>query len=42
MTNDELKHVIAQLLQDAQRIQQLEPNAGTAARIAEAKKALTN
>ncbi|WLS77250.1 hypothetical protein Q3V30_12190 [Erwinia pyri] len=38
--NEELKYVIAQLLQDAQRIQQLEPNAGTEARISTAKNAL--
>ncbi|MGO2458792.1 MAG: hypothetical protein ACTH8P_01265 [Ewingella sp.] len=35
---EELKHIIAQLLQDAQRIQQIEPNAGTAARIETAMK----
>lgn len=40
MSNEDLKHIIAQLLQDAQRIQQIEPNAGTAARIEEAKAAL--
>ncbi|BEN40810.1 hypothetical protein PTR23_25775 [Serratia nevei] len=42
MSNDDLKHIIAKLLQDAQRIQQLEPNAGTAARIEEAKEALAS
>lgn len=40
MSNDDLKYIIARLLQDAQRIQQIEPNAGTAARIEEAKSAL--
>lgn len=42
MNNEELKHIIAKLLQDAIRIQQLEPNAGTAARIEEAKAALNS
>lgn len=40
MSNEDLKHIIAKLLQDAQRIQQIEPNAGTAARIEEAEAAL--
>lgn len=31
--NNERKELIAMLLEDARRIQQLEPNAGTAARI---------
>ncbi|ENB0845592.1 TPA: hypothetical protein P7X50_002510 [Escherichia coli] len=33
MNETELKHVIALLLEDAKRLQQLEPNAGTEARI---------
>ncbi|EPE8579293.1 hypothetical protein ACSGW2_004693, partial [Escherichia coli] len=33
MNETELKHVIALLLEDAKRLQQLEPNAGTGARI---------
>lgn len=33
MSEQELKHVIALLLEDAKHLQQLEPNAGTAARI---------
>lgn len=37
---EELKHVIALLLEDAKRLQQIEPNAGTEARIAQAKEAL--
>lgn len=37
---EELKHVIALLLEDAKRLQDLEPNAGTETRIAQAKKAL--
>ncbi|WP_156103044.1 hypothetical protein [Erwinia sp. 9145] len=41
MNEDDIKMLIAQLMQDAQRIQQIEPNAGTAARIEAAKKALT-
>nr|WP_241013000.1 hypothetical protein [Shigella dysenteriae] len=36
----ELKHVIALLPEDAKRLQQLEPNAGTGARIWLAKEAL--
>lgn len=40
MSVDDIKTVIAQLLQDAQRIQQIEPNAGTAARIESAKSVL--
>lgn len=32
MNETELKHVIALLLEDAKRLQQLEPNAGTGAR----------
>lgn len=36
-TADELAHMVAKLLQDAQRRQEIEPNAGTAARIAEAR-----
>lgn len=42
MSNENLKHIIAKLLQDAQRFQELEPNAGTAARIEEAKAALAS
>lgn len=38
--NNELKELIAMLLEDARRIQQLEPNAGTAARIVAAQKVL--
>ncbi|NQF31003.1 hypothetical protein FCI57_14690 [Enterobacter asburiae] len=37
---EELKHVIALLLEDAKRLQQIEPNAGTETRIAQAKDAL--
>ncbi|EOS93826.1 hypothetical protein LU631_12120 [Erwinia tracheiphila] len=37
---EELKHVIALLLEDAKRLQQLEPDAGTEARIWIAKEAL--
>lgn len=40
MHETELKHVIALLLEDAKRLQQVEPNAGTEARILLAKKAL--
>ena len=40
MDNVELKHVIALLLEDAKRLQELEPNAGTEARIWLAKDAL--
>lgn len=40
MEEKELKHVIALLLEDAKRRQELEPNAGTAARIEGAKAAL--
>ncbi|EJH4501930.1 hypothetical protein N7936_003020 [Cronobacter sakazakii] len=36
----ELKHVIALLLEDAKRLQQVEPNAGTEARIWIARRAL--
>ncbi|EKH6496386.1 hypothetical protein E5C31_18630 [Providencia rettgeri] len=39
---DELKGLIVMLLEDATRIQQLEPNAGTSARIQAAKKALAS
>ncbi|EAW1164313.1 hypothetical protein ACDH07_001802 [Salmonella enterica] len=35
--NNELKHVIALLLEDARRLQQIEPNADTEARIVEAE-----
>lgn len=41
MEEKELKHVIALLLEDAKRLQELEPNAGTEARIWFAKMALT-
>lgn len=40
MSEQELKHVIAQLLEDARRLQQVEPNAGTEARIHVAENAL--
>lgn len=40
MDSSELKHVIALLLEDAKRLQVLEPNAGTEARIWVAKDAL--
>lgn len=40
MGEPELKYVIALLLEDAKRLQQLEPNAGTEARIWLAKKHL--
>ncbi|WP_325954704.1 hypothetical protein [Pantoea anthophila] len=40
MSNEQLKEVIAKLLEDARRIQTLEPNKGTQARIEEALKAL--
>ncbi|WP_282098190.1 hypothetical protein [Serratia symbiotica] len=42
MSNEDLKFIIARLLQDAQRIQQIEPNAGTETRIEEAKAALAD
>lgn len=34
---DDAPHLVAQLLEDAQRMQQVEPNAGTAERIARAR-----
>ncbi|WP_407226415.1 hypothetical protein [Enterobacter roggenkampii] len=37
---EDLKHVIALLLEDARRLQQVEPNTGTEIRIAQALKAL--
>lgn len=37
---EELKHVIALLLEDAKRLQQIKPNAGTEARITQAIKVL--
>ncbi len=40
MEETELKHIIALLLEDAKRLQQLEPNAGTEARILIAMKSL--
>lgn len=40
MGEAEFKHVIALLLEDARRLQELEPNAGTDARIWLAKNAL--
>ena len=40
MDNIELKHVIALLLEDSKRLQEIEPNAGTEARIWMAKQAL--
>jgi hypothetical protein len=42
MEEKELKHVIALLLEDAKRLQELEPNAGTEARIWLALNALTH
>lgn len=39
---EELKHVIALLLEDAKRLQQIEPNAGTEARIAIAQTTLAS
>lgn len=39
MNETELKHVIALLLEDAKRLHELEPNAGTEARIWLAKNA---
>ncbi|OAT41398.1 hypothetical protein M988_2023 [Hafnia paralvei ATCC 29927] len=40
MSETDLRHVIALLLEDVKRLQQLEPNAGTEARIWIAKEAL--
>lgn len=40
MNEQDLKHVIALLLEDAKRLQQIEPNAGTKARIWSAENAL--
>ncbi len=40
MKNEELKHVIALLLEDAKRRRELEPNAGTETRIQAAQKIL--
>ncbi len=40
MDSKELMHVIALLLEDSKRLQELEPNAGTEARIWIAKQAL--
>ncbi|MGK0688432.1 hypothetical protein ACSFC0_24085 [Serratia marcescens] len=40
MKNEELKHVVALLLEDAKRRQELEPNAGTETRIQAAQKIL--
>lgn len=42
MNETELKHVIAMLLEDAKRLQQVEPNAGTEARIWLANKTLNS
>ncbi|ECD7244786.1 hypothetical protein LVO39_002534 [Salmonella enterica] len=42
MNETELKHVIAMLLEDAKRLQQVEPNAGTEARIWVANEALNS
>lgn len=42
MNEIQLKHIIALLLEDAERIQQVEPNAGTAARIWLAKETLSD
>lgn len=40
MDSNELKHVIALLLEDSKRLQEIEPNAGTEAHIWMAKQAL--
>ncbi|CNF11987.1 MULTISPECIES: hypothetical protein [Yersinia] len=40
MDSNELKHVITLLLENVERLQQIEPNAGTEARIWLARKAL--
>ncbi|QMK79505.1 hypothetical protein HVX64_17695 [Citrobacter sp. RHB20-C16] len=40
MKENELKHVIALLLEDAKRVQQIEPNTGTESRILLAQAAL--
>lgn len=40
MDSNELKHVIALLLEDSKRLQEIEPNAGTEARIWMARQAL--
>lgn len=42
MKETELKHVIAMLLEDAKHLQQIEPNAGTEARIWLANKTLNS
>ncbi|EIQ0387622.1 hypothetical protein LUT86_003955 [Escherichia coli] len=42
MNEAELRHVIALLLEDAKRLHELEPNAGTGARILLAKKCLAS
>lgn len=42
MNETELKHVIVMLLEDAKRLQQVEPNAGTEARIWLANKTLNS
>lgn len=42
MSEKELKHVIALLMEDAKRLHELEPNAGTEARIWIAKQALNS
>ncbi len=42
MKENELKHVIALLLEDAKRVQQLEPNSGTESRILLAQSLLKN
>lgn len=39
---EELKHVIALLLEDAKRLQQIEPNAGTEARVGIAQTTLAS
>lgn len=38
----DVRDLIAKLLQDAKRLQEIEPNAGTEARITEAKKVLNS
>lgn len=42
MSETELRHVIALLLEDTKRLQQLKPNAGTEARIWLARRLLTS
>ncbi|MGP2426556.1 hypothetical protein V1954_14965 [Yersinia sp. 2538 StPb PI] len=42
MSENELRHVIALLLEDVKRLQKIEPNAGTEARIWLAKSAFNS